>query len=255
VRSDILALGSVAALAAAGVASRRRGSRSTETPLVVPVSLAALEKIYLSWRDGSGAYEDDACVFRVAGVSILPFGEFVDVSVDHCTWCELFDVGAARQNRVELWELTRDEKEELSSRLYRALVETATFCNTLSFPLPVYRGLRWGPHDSHGRPGLQEPEIRLQKPGKAWTPNRTIAQSFASGQHNASDDAIWGKKCTEAVLQGVIETPGDVDWVNTLAGYLQYTFAFAPEYGWRWGKEHVEEQVVSQCVRSVRRIA
>ena len=67
-----LTLGIVAGLAVAGLA-RSRGSRSV--PLVVPVDLETLKAIYLSWRDGSGGFEKDACVFRVNGAPCCPSGK------------------------------------------------------------------------------------------------------------------------------------------------------------------------------------
>ena len=239
-----LALGVVAALAAAGVAaSRRRGSRSpadASAPLVVPVSLAVLEKIYLSWRDGSGGFEKDACVFRVAGVPVLRFGYMAQALEDHCMWCESMNLHVARRDREEHGELTPYEKEELSSMLHPALADAAAHFNALSFPIPVYRGLRQDGNDARG------PEIRTQDAGKHWTSNRAIAQRFADGTHYSAAQT-QGDRITSAVLEGVIETPGDVDWLNTLVGYLQYT--------WHEDEEHVEEQVVSQRVRSVKRIA
>lgn len=232
-----LVLGAVAGIAGVAMARRVAGSRSA-VPLVVPVSLAALEKIYLSWRDGSGGFEDDACVFRVAGVPVLRFGPMASALDDNCTWCELLDLYVARRDRGEHWELTAYAREELSQRLHQALLDAATHFNALSFPLHVYRGLRQDGNDARG------PEIRTQDPGKAWTPNRAIAQRFASGRHNAAAQA-QGDRITSAVLEGVIASPADVDWVNTLVGYLRYT--------WHEDEEHVEEQVVSQRVHSVRR--
>ena len=228
-----LTLGLVAGLAVAGLA-RSRGSRSV--PLVAPVDLETLKAIYLSWRDGSGGFEKDACVFRVNGGPVLPFGQMSLAISDNCTWHDL--LGSARGSE-EPGELTRYEQEELKTRLHRALLDAADFFNALSFPLPVYRGLRNDGRDARGA------GIRLQDAGKHWTPNRVIAQRFASGQHNAAAQA-QGDRITSAVLAGVIASPEDIDWVNTLIGYLRYT--------WREDEEHVEEQVVSQHVHSVRRL-
>jgi len=232
-----LTLGIVAGLAVAGLARSAHGSRSV--PLVVPVDLETLKAIYLSWRDGSGGFEKDACVFRVAGRPVLPFGYMAQAVEDHGMWSESMNLHTARRDREEHWALTPYEKEELSSMLHPALLDAAGFFNALSFPLPVYRGLRNDGRDIRGA------DIRLQDAGKHWTPNRVIAQRFASGRHYAAAQA-QGDRITSAVLAGVIASPGDIDWVNTLVGYLQYT--------WHEDEEHVEEQVVSQCVHSVRRL-
>lgn len=87
----------------------------------------------------------------------------------------------------------------------------------LRFPLRVYRGLILSDfvHLDLGIPGLH------------WTPNRRIANNFATGEHGS---AMSGSG-EPALLTGVIERPEDVNWQRTLTDWLIYTagvFEFAP---------------------------
>ena len=130
---------------------------------------------------------------------------------------------------------------EVLDRVHRDLVDMADYFNDLSFPLSVYRGMLVATRDV----------VRLQ--GASWTPNRAVAEGFATGSHDASEvtHAGLGGNGRSVLLEGTIRSPLDVDWRQTLSLFHGYSLAYLGD------TRHAEEEIRlldGRVVRDVRAI-
>lgn len=102
---------------------------------------------------------------------------------------------------------------EVLGRLRGDLVDIADYFSDLSFPLAVYRGILVPVG------GVVRPQ------GESWTTNRTIAEMFATGSHDASEatHAGLGGRGRSVLLTGTIASPASVDWRQTLALFRGYS--------------------------------
>lgn len=83
----------------------------------------------------------------------------------------------------------------------------------LTFPLPVYRGLALGPNE---RVRLETDEMT------SWTWDRDIADAFASGELGF-DGYVGDDFGDSVIIKGIIESPDDVDWNETLELNIRFT--------------------------------
>lgn len=100
----------------------------------------------------------------------------------------------------------------LSDEDWRIVEAAAAFIASLRFPLQVYRGLH-----------LQEGKlVRVDRPGKHWTPVRDIAENFARWRHEGMGDLDPVHPFKPVILSTTL-MPDDVDWRQTALTYLTWT--------------------------------
>lgn len=97
--------------------------------------------------------------------------------------------------------------------LHRDLVEVADYFNRLAFPLVVYRGM------------LVAPGTVVRAQGMSWTPNRVIAEAFATGSHDASEvtHAGLGGRGRSVLLTATVPSPAYVNWRDTFSLFHGYS--------------------------------
>jgi len=190
-----LALGAVAALAGLAALRARQGGRSAQSS--VRFQRASNEQIY------QAMLENDNDFIGVEVFKVEPGREPEAIQSIRLIDLWLLDEAAAPYTR------TGDKfVEKLTKAWIGGLDEGIEYFSRLSFPIQVYRGLRYS--------GGGEP--RLVDPGMCWTPDLAISKRFADGSHFASSKGDTGR-----ILTGVLSKPEDVDWAHTLALYVPYT--------------------------------
>ena len=137
--------------------------------------------------------------------------------------------GAQEQIRVtdlEQWMMDQREGEWTPRDLHRAVVSFSKWITSLSFPLPLYRGLR-----------TASTNLRMSKAGEIvdyehdhWTTDLEVARGFAYGTHPAS---IRGKPEVGVVLTGFRARPSR-DTAYLLDYWLRFSdnpsYRVEPEY-------------------------
>jgi hypothetical protein len=189
-----LALGAAAVLAGLAALRARQGSRSVKSG--VRFERVSDERIYQAMREGDG---------RLVAVEVFAVGPGVPPKlIQRISLIELFD-----ETAVDAYVGMEDDFDpKLASAWISGFDGAIKYFSGLSFPMRVYRGLRYT--------GDEEP--RLVGPGLSWTPDRAVAESFANGSHFSSANGDTGR-----VLTAVLPTPEDVDWAQTLALYVAFT--------------------------------
>ena len=201
-----LALGAAAALAGLAALRARQGSRSTQSG--VRFQRASNERIYQAMRE-----KDDGFI-GVEVFKVEPGKESEVLQSIRLIDLWLMDEAAAVHTR------TGDKfVEKLTKALIGGIDEGIEYFSRLSFPIQVYRGLRYS--------GGGEP--RLVDPGVCWTPDLWVSKRFADGIHFASSRGDTGR-----ILTAVLSNPEDVDWAHTLALYVPYSASsFTDDIEWQ----------------------
>lgn len=192
-----LALGAAAALAGIAALRRRRGSQGGT--IGVRFQRRSSESIYHAMRN------DDDDFIAVEVFKVEP-GKKTE-SIKKIKLIHLFDDAVAGYTQTGV-----DFDQHSTDDWITGLDEGIKYFSRLSFPLQVFRGLRYN--------GDAEPN--LADPGLSWTPDREIAERFAGGSHFAAS-----KGDTGSVLTAILPTPECVDWAYTLGLYVAYS-AFTP---------------------------
>jgi hypothetical protein len=188
-----LALGATAVLAGLAALRARQGSRSVKSG--VRFERVSDERIYQAMLEGDG---------RLVAVEVFAVGPGVlPKPIQRISLIELFD-----ENVDAYVGMEDDFDPELASAWISGFDGAIKYFSGLSFPMRVYRGLRY----------TGDGEPRLVGPGLSWTPDRAVAESFADGSHFSSSGGDTGR-----VLTAVLPTPEDVDWAQTLALYVAFT--------------------------------
>jgi hypothetical protein len=190
---SIHAIGALAALA--GLAALRASSGSRSTQSGVRFERVSDEQIYQAMREGNKA------LVAVEVFTVEP--GVAPKLIRRIHLIDLFD------ESVEPYVGMGDDFDpELASAWVFGFDSAIKYFSELSFPVRVYRGLRY----------MRGKELRVVSPGLSWTPDRSIAESFADGSHFLSSFGDTGR-----VLTAVLPTPEDVDWAQTLALYVAFT--------------------------------
>ena len=195
--SAYLALGAAAALAGLAALRARQGSRSDA--IGVRFQRRSNERIHHAMRN------DDDDLIAVEVFKVEP-GKKPE-SIKKIKLIDLFDDAVAGYTQTGV-----DFDQHSTNDWITGLDDGIKYFSRLSFPLQVYRGLRYS---GGGEPNLGEP-------GASWTPDREIAERFADGTHFAAS-----KGDTGSVLTAILPTPECVDWASTLGLYVAYS-AFTP---------------------------
>jgi hypothetical protein len=103
----------------------------------------------------------------------------------------------------------------LDPRLHGDLAKFTEWVGTLQWPLTVYRGLhlREGEDYRHDHQEVQ-----------SWSADEAVALRFIREGFELSPE-YKGQ-----LLTGVVSSPGDVAWADTLYFYLTYSLSDTPEY-------------------------
>lgn len=201
-----LALGAAAALAGIAALRRRRGSQGST--IGVRFQRRSNERIHHAMRND----DDDFIAVEVFKVEPGKKPE----SIKKIKLIDLFDDAVAGYTQTGV-----DFDQHSTDDWITGLDESIKYFSRLSFPLQVFRGLRYN--------GDNGPNLAV--PGPSWTPDRKIAERFADGSHFAASTGDTGN-----VLTAILPTPECVDWAHTLGLYVAYS-AFTPS------DDEVERQI------------
>lgn len=205
-------MSAAAAIAASGVlallaAARQTGSANAPKHLKVFVQLPS---------DRDGVYELLSRRQPVYTI-VAPDGQEVAITGWQLDgWREMFD---------------RAFPDRRGQELLRCLSFFAKWIESLPWPMQLYRGAQGHSMDTLRAVDASDGAHR----GSHWTPNLSVAQRFALGEHGGSwriDDSAGG-----VVYETVVDDLKAIDWPNTVYYYYRYTWRGGP-----WSDE-IEEQI------------